>query len=131
MPSVGPNYPATLNNIGLSGYSWTNITNAGASDGNFATWVYSDNVQSDYFQAIDFGFAIATDATINGFVVEIRWVQSSDAVIQAEGLYLENDGGTSVGDDKLPSPSPSNIPTTIATQSFGGFGYLEYRVYPI
>lgn len=124
MASVGPNSPGTINNIDNGGaVAWVNPGNAASSNNSYATWTSTANNPSDYLQFVNFGFAIDAGATIDGFLVEIEWFQSAGSVIQPEELKLENNGGTSVGDDKalvLGSYSTTLIPTSEAYTSFGG-----------
>lgn len=120
--TAGPSNPGTLNNIdNAGGIGWVNIGNAATEDGSSATWTASTNgAVSDYFQALNFGFSIPLDAIIDGVQVRIKWSQTSTQLMIPEGLYLENNGGTSVGDDKLSGSTVSTVPTTLTWATFGG-----------
>ena len=75
-PSSGPNSPATVTDDGSYGSkTWTNPGNAAASDNAIATATHSNlapTASTHYLNAVDFGFSIPSDMTIDGVVVEIE-----------------------------------------------------------
>lgn len=71
MASEGPLSPTAFasEEAGGSGTNaWSNASNAGASDGSYATATASTH----YLKTTGYGFAIPSDATIDGIVVEVE-----------------------------------------------------------
>jgi hypothetical protein len=74
MASTSTRSPGTVANVTLTGQSWSNPSNARSSDNSYAVFtpVGTYGAISDYLRATNFGFAIPSEATINGILVEIE-----------------------------------------------------------
>lgn len=71
--TAGPNNPTTGNFIAGANLDWTNpgnITNT--ADANYATAVFAGAGNTDNLQGSNYGFAIPTNAIVNGIEVSIR-----------------------------------------------------------
>lgn len=82
MASEGPRSPSTVVNLaGAGDLAWTNPSNATASDDSKATCgPLNSGFSSDHLKATGFGFSIPAGATIDGFLVEIEYMQSTTAM---------------------------------------------------
>jgi len=72
----GPNSPATtVDDATVGTIAWTDVNNSQAQDDSFAGAILGDGFggeeTSHYIKATNFSFAIPTDATIDGIVVEV------------------------------------------------------------
>jgi hypothetical protein len=115
--------PGTLNNITNTGNAWVNIGNAAASDNVYATYTTTGANDSDYFQAINYGFStVITDpnARLVGLGGTVEAKQSAASIFLPVGLFFENDGGTSVGTDFFASATTSTFTTTDSNFNYGG-----------
>ncbi len=74
MPTGGPNYSAAIDDYGGgSGSPWTNLANAKANDGSYATCaITSSDAQSTRADSSDYGFSLPAAAVLVGFLVTIR-----------------------------------------------------------
>lgn len=104
MDSSGPRNPLATTNGGSPDVlhpelyaSWTDASNAAIPDGNAATFTPAGEATSSrYLNASGFGFAIPSDATIKGFIVEIKRWSTSDGVgngvCYSDGVRLLKNG---------------------------------------
>jgi LPXTG-motif cell wall-anchored protein len=103
---------------GGSGSSWSNTGNITTDDTSYATLSISNNGNSHYLNATNYGFSIPTGATINGIQVSIMRQSSSNS----GGSSINDDvvqlikGGTRVGTDKGTS---TDWPTTMSVAGYG------------
>lgn len=73
MASEGPLSPGSVvEDTSHGSVSWSNYSNAGASDNAYASVTISNPAESYYLKATNFGFAIPAGATIDGIVVEFE-----------------------------------------------------------
>jgi hypothetical protein len=74
-------FPGTAANVvDGSDTAWTNPNNIKATDGNYATITFSGTGTSDYLEGTNFGFAIPSNATING--IGVVWsLLSTDVLV--------------------------------------------------
>lgn len=127
MPSVGPRYPGTASSYANAGTSenaeaWVNPTNVGADDGSEATITAATYDSPDISQilvASNFGFTIASDATINGITVEIE--RRDQAIGAASDNRVQLGKGTAfanlVGNNK--ADTATDWPTAVAIATYG------------
>lgn len=91
--------------------SWATLTNLGQIDAAFATSTLpTTSSQSHYIKATNFGFAIPSDATIVGVLVEHYSKAAAAAAIQANHVKLVK-GGTISGND---NGNATTLTTTVA-----------------
>jgi len=95
--------------------SWSNVSNAGASDNSYATANTSTSVQTHYLKATNFGFSIPAGAAIQGIVVEIEHKESAALVARDNRVRIVK-GGTIGSTDKA---SATEWPTTDAYATYG------------
>ena len=71
--TVGPNSPTAAATVANgSSTSWTNPTNAEASDGVYASVGLTKNGISDYLETTGYSFAVPSTATIDGIYVQVQ-----------------------------------------------------------
>ena len=122
MATSGPNYPGTVEQIAQApenAEAWVNASNIGADDGSAAT-ITADTFDlgdfSNILLARNFGFALPTDATLDGIVVEIG--RSASAGSARDGrVQLRAPSGAFVGDFKN---TTTLYPGTEGTATYGG-----------
>lgn len=121
MASEGPNSPASVTGDGGSGATWSNPTNATASDDSRATASINGFVapSTRVLEATDFGFSIPSGATIDGVVVEVERSCTTTAGNPRDAeVYLVVPGEiTGTGDNKAKADV---WPTTDAYVTYGG-----------
>lgn len=93
----------------------TNPSNVGSSDNSYATSVLLLGQITNYLKATNFGFAIPSDASIDGIVVEIERSATVGVAVADNSVKLVK-GGSIGGTDKA---SASNWPTSDAYASYG------------
>ena len=116
MPSSGPNSPVTVvNDTGVGSVAWTNPGDAVSSNDTDASAILAMGAISNYLKATDFGFNIASGATING--ITVAWERSATIM----GTISDNrvrivKGGTIGATDKS---AAGTWGTVDAYQSYG------------
>ena len=107
----GTTYPGTA-----SGSSWTNASNATASDDTYATEAVFSGTSSGTISLTNFGFSIPTNATITGIEVFVESLRSAgSATIRPRCFLVFN--GTQVGFEK----GGTAVLTSEATQTLGAY----------
>src|SRR5574338_1706666 len=116
--------PATITQETHSGAgrsSWSNVTNAGVSDNNYAT-TDVDNAGSHWLQCVNFSFStsdIPSGSTINGIEVNIeRHGENSLFPNTDEDLYLVYSGTIQTGWTN--KASGTSWPTSDTVATYGG-----------
>lgn len=124
--TVGPNSPGNGSSVNTGGPAWNNPNNITASDDSWASVSVSDTQASDALVATNFGFAIPSNATIDGITVTVERYTSFGInfspfyftyVIDAT-IRLTKDGTNPVGNDKAIGTSWSWFGDASAT--YGG-----------
>jgi hypothetical protein len=128
MASAGPNVAGTgavdtavgtgaLVQSGTGSSASANLVSAaGAIGGTYLTSPFTPiGNGTNYCKLTNFGFAIPTDATIDGIVLELYRRASSSSGVQDYSVRLYK-AGTLTGDDKA---SASYWPTSYATATYG------------
>jgi hypothetical protein len=116
MASEGPRSGGTFANDALVGnVAWSNPSNAAASDDSRATCTVGFGQTTQLLKVTNFGFAIPTDATIDGIVAEIEKLASSASGITDTTIILLK-AGSFHGTNRLIGAWP----TTEAYVSHGG-----------
>lgn len=82
----------------ITGTGWTTPTNAAVSDSAYATVTVSGGIPSNALLLTGFGFALPSDATINGIEVEIE--RKVNATGLSETVVQLQSGGVGVGSNK-------------------------------
>lgn len=124
MATAGPNYAGTgANDAAVGVTAWSTPGNITASDDSKATTA-SSNAQTNYLKATNFGFAIPTDATIDGIEVSIERVkvgsgETSSCVDTVVSLVIE---GTVSGSNL--ADTVTQWPTTDGVKTYGGASNL-------
>lgn len=117
--TAGPNFAgAGAEANGPGTIAWSNEGFITADDNNYATANLGNNAVSEYLQATGFGFAIPSNAMINGIQVTIMRQSSSNGgnnSVDDSDLYLLK-GGAIVGTDHA---SGNDWPTTMGTATYG------------
>lgn len=124
MASEGPNSPSTVaEDTSYGAKSWTNITNAAASD-NADAEIRLDqwNGPSYYIKATNFGFSIPSGATIDGIVVEIEKASQGAGGDHRDSRLRIVKGGTIGSTDK--ADTATTWGTSDAYSSYGGVSDL-------
>jgi len=84
MAQIGPNDPATVNNSSSVGtLSWSNTSDASASDDNYAISPALGTTQ--YLQATDFGFNLVSTDNVTGIQLDVEKVTTSYDVALLDG----------------------------------------------
>lgn len=96
MSDTGWKSPGTVvDDSSVGEYSWSNPSNAKASDDNYAT-AYSDPSAGDshYLKATNFGFSIPSGSTIDGILVRIerRCPQTKDVIYDKYVKIIKSNG---------------------------------------
>jgi hypothetical protein len=113
--NTGVKYPTAEANVNPGDVDWSNRTNIYSDNGLYASfWVFVMNTR--YLHATDYDFAIPSDATINGIMVEIEKYYSDTAYVRDNTVQLIK-GGTKMGDNKA---SGSAWPTSAGITTYGG-----------
>jgi hypothetical protein len=117
----GPNNPTTGADDTSSGtVAWGTPTNVVSSNNAYATAVLPTiNTLSHYLKVTGYGFAIPTNATINGILVEVEKSEASvsSATIVDNAIYAVKGGTIQTGGTN--QKSASTWPTTDAYTSYG------------
>jgi len=117
--TAGPTDAGTGTNVNGPGtIAWANPGNITAVGAPYATAILTPGATSEYLQGTDYGFAIPSNATINGIQVTIRRQSSSNSgnnSVDDSDLYLLK-GGAIVGSDHA---SGSDWPTSMQTANYG------------
>ena len=111
MSSAGPNYPSTC-------AGWTNSSNAGADDGNYASTSMPASSDGGLLTCQNLGFAIPGGATIDGITVEIERKAQIPSTIKDVTVQLLDETGTGAGDNK--ADTGTYWPDSDGTASYGG-----------
>lgn len=120
MASSGPNSPGTISSDSSVGtVSWSNPSNAGASDDSDATATSGSTATTHYLWSVGFGFSIPGGSTIDGILVEIEKQSGSSPFgnIKDSTVRLII-GGSLSGDNK--ANTGISWPTTDTYTSYGG-----------
>lgn len=115
MASQGPLYPANMAN-GAGARPWTSPESAVAEDGSYA--IANAGGTSNQLIALDFGFTIPEDSTIDGILVEIKrgaTLQTGDEYFEDYELFMEEDGSFT-----LNFAEPGSWDTSVDWHSYGG-----------
>ncbi len=114
--AVGPKYPTSVTNGSVTN-PWTSPGNATSSNASYASFTTSGST-SAYLNATNFGFAIPSNATIRGIVLEIQKRTSSTSsgkTIKDASVILYGGTGTSI--DKK---SASSWSSSLSWVTYGG-----------
>lgn len=115
MSTAGPNAGSTISDDASVGtVAWSNPANAGASDNVYAT-ATSTTAATHYLNCQGFGFAIPSDATINGITMDVECKQSGNTVTDYHTNLLK--AGGIAGDDKK---SATTWPMSDGVRTYGG-----------
>ncbi len=95
--------------------AWTNPQNAGVSDAAYATAVLDLGIATHYLKALNFGFAIPSNAAITGIKVEIQKAATISVKVGDQVVKLVK-GGVVSGDNKL----AGGWPATETYTTYGG-----------
>lgn len=123
MASSGPNSPASASNDTTSGsHVWLNPQNVYVSDTNYAE-NQSSAFTTYYLKTSQHGFAIPSDATVNGIVVEYRRAQPNPSYVgycyTVEAQLAK--GGVIAGDNKsLGTSAKYPYNSAFAYETYGG-----------
>lgn len=99
MPTVGPRSPATVTTETAGATAWTSPGNAVSSNDVRANAGAFTGNNTDYLQAVGFGFTLPTDAVINGIKVEVeRREQGGSAAVVKDLEVRIVKGGTRQGE---------------------------------
>lgn len=113
------NSPGTMTNVdggeGTGTDPWSNVNNATSSDDAYATCAMGGLDSSDFLDATNFGFNIASGSSIRGIKVEIERKGSATNAV-SDILIQIIKGGTATGTSQSLG---ANWPTTDAYESFG------------
>ncbi len=119
--SSGPNSPGTaVNDTGIGSAAWGSPGNATASDNNQASASIPLDAASNYLKATGFGFAIPSDAAIDGIQVE---VERKDTNIGHNGYVVRDNAVRLVKAGVVGSTdrsSASDWPLSDTYASYGG-----------
>lgn len=115
MASAGPNSPSAADGTVGTGTSWSNATNAYASDDARATATLSSGASTRFLSLTGFGFSIPSTATIDGIVLEIERSRLGQIIRDSSIKFLK--AGSQVGDDV--AATGTNWPTTDAYATYG------------
>lgn len=115
MASAGPNSPSAADGTVGTGTSWSNATNAYASDDARATATLSSGASTRFLSLTGFGFSIPSTATIDGIVLEIERSKTGQNVRDSSIRFLK--AGSQVGDDV--AATSTNWPSTDAYATYG------------
>lgn len=129
--STGPGSPGTVVSVSPGDQSWSNLDNAKASDGTYASAVtLATNPGSSYrLKTTNYGFSIPSGATVRGIQVDIERLKDSQTysrVYDMEILIVKSDGsfGTTNKAD-----TGTNWPASDTTRSYGGAADLWGEVW--
>lgn len=109
-------HPATFSVLATGSVTWTNASNAGASDNAYATCNLGALQYSHSLVATNLGFAIPVDATIDGISVTVEGKTSVAFALVISNALLQLSGGDR-GSDLEPS---SYLPTSDGNVVIGG-----------
>lgn len=104
-----------VSDVTVGTIAFSNGSNAALSDDSYASAVLTLGADSHLLKASNFGFAIPSDATINGIVLEIERSGTVLSAVQDEFISLMQ-AGVANGNNKA---SASAWPTTDAYASYG------------
>lgn len=114
-------FPGTAANDNSAGdTAWTNTNNIKVDDSSFASSTISSSNKTQYLVASNFGFAISSNAIIQGIEVEInRKAYNSNRISDYEVLLIDT-GGSQYGNNK--ADTGTFWPTTAvgAAVTYGG-----------
>ena len=112
--TAGPNYAGTGTSTGASNV-WNNPTNVNANDNSYTTSTISSGGNSAILSATNFGFAIPSNATINGVQVTIGRFASTAGQMSDNTVQLIV-GGIATGNN---SPLGGTWPNTETPANYG------------
>lgn len=115
-------HPATFNVLATGSVTWTNPSNAGASDNAYATCALGALQYSHSLVGTNPGFSIPSDATIDGISVTVEGKTSSAFALVISNALLQLSGGDRGNDLEPASILPSsegNVVIGGATEMWG------------
>ncbi len=118
--TAGPNNPSSgTNNTSIGTRAWSSTSNIVSSNNSDASVSLSRTQISNYLVATGFGFAIPTDATINGITVSIERAEGnrySSVYIRDNSIMIVK-GGSIAGTNH--ANTTANWPTTDTSATYG------------
>jgi hypothetical protein len=103
---------------GGAGTSWSSASNIISDNNLHATAAMVGNTSSEGLLATQFGFAIPSGATIDGFEVHIRRFANSGSLCDDLSVRLMKDGSTAIGNDY--ADTVNKWPTSETEKTYGG-----------
>jgi hypothetical protein len=116
MATIGPNSAGTVvDDSAVGTVSWTNPSNATASDNSYAVATFTVASTTHYLKATNFGFSIPAGANINGIQIDVERKRVSGAIQNSTVKLVKS--GTVVGNNK--NATNVNWSTTESYVTFG------------
>lgn len=122
MTTAGPNYAGTIaSDSAVGSIAWSNISNMGAADTNYATVApgSSGTYTSYYAKLTNFGFSLPSNATIDGITVEINRRCDQNGVRYTLDAHVKLIKAGTIGATNK-ADTTNKWPTTLTVKSYGG-----------
>ena len=111
------NLPGTVTQMPIGSQAWIDPNNVKLDDGNVATCFYSSGRTTSMIRGDNFGFAIPTDATIDGVEFKVEKSQSASSAVD-KYVYLTDSNISFIGDNK--ADTGTQWTGTLTSKKYGG-----------